>query len=1742
MNKVYIYGVFVISLLFFNSGISQTYGNEWIQYDQEYYSFKVHPSIVVPTSFSDASNLETGIYKIDYTALVNSGIDPTLFSSENIQIFGREKEIPLFIVDGGDSSIDSLDYILFYTERNDGWLDSTIYSNPDEIGNPYFSIYSDTIEYFFTWNNSTNNLRFTEESNANFASFTPSNYIFYDKWQAYHQQYQEGARLSKGSSSFYNLGEGWSSYKQNGATGFTFNIGAIQIKYPYQGVGAPNVLFDAMQTGESNASYSSLGNHHALWSIGASNYVINDSIWIGYNGIKIEKQFPTSILPASGNSNLRCQIIGDQGALTDYQSISFFRLRYPRIPTFDGENKIEFDVVNSTLEPRIRIDLANVSFNNPIAFVLGDVPKKINFSLNGSVYTTLITNSINGEKQHVVYQDSSTITSVNSLRPVNFNSTTPGFFTNYGAISNKERALLMITHEKLKIASDNYIAYRRSVAGGSYNVIEGDIDELYQQFGAGIPQHINSIRRFSHFIFNQSTEKPVGLYLLGKGIKQATVGELFGTRNNAIYTEESLIPSFGEPGSDICITSGLEGPYRWSPLIPTGRISARTDNELQDYLDKVIKNETEQDSNSVYDTPNKDWQKQILHFVGGSTGPQQSQFKFYMDNMGNTMEDSLFGGNVSSIYKTNSDPLPPSTITSITDRIANGVSLMSYFGHATASTSGFEINLDEPSNWNNSSKFPIMLVNACYNGNIYQYTNSYSEDFVQVPNYGAIAYLASVNVGYDVYLNLYSSKLYNQFTKYAYGATIAEQMKNTIETIEPTGDNLYLETTCTQMVLNGDPMIRLNYHTKPEIELLPEDVWFTPENPDLTVDSIEMHILLKNLGRSLVDTFLIEIRRNFPSTSTDSVYVFKLANLHYTKEFTFKFPLQPNISLGLNSFDVSVDLPNQRDEVYDELNNNRVTTTLFLDIDGIIPVSPFKFAVVPIDSVTVSASTNNPIADFNTYRFEMDTIDFEGIPSPAHRFATISGFGGVKSVNPSEWTLTSSGMSNTLVCEDSVVYFWRVSIVGDTNWKESSFQYIPNKTGWGQDHFFQFKDNGFNGVTFNRSARTKEFNPKLSELRCQIRNSYANASDALYEIGTIQQEYGACNGLPTLHVAIIDPITHIPWGTRYVPTGENLGNDFGNANDNGFCGGGYFLNRSFKVFLFEENDPAQIASFQNLVNNIVPDGHYILIYSPFQTSYTSWNSIDSIGMYSTFAELGSDSIIPGRPNLPFAFFVKKGDFTTVEERVSQNNLDDFTLLANLSGPLDRGSETSPIIGPTTNWGTLHWKQNPLEVSSNDSTQLIIKTYDLAGNFQTQIDTSFTLEDSILNLNGLIDASQYPFISLEGYYKDTTALTPAQIDRWHVLYSPVPETAIDGTSQYFWTAVGDTVTEGEVISFAVDVKNIYSVDMDSLLITYWVEDMNNVKQFINYARQDSLRVGETLRDTITFSTIGLGGANILWMEVNPYVNGSVFITDQPEQEHFNNLLQLPFSVRPDDENPLLDVTFNGNHILNGDIVDPNSEVYITLKDDNEFLIMDNIADTSRFGIYLTDPSGVQTRIPFVDASGNTIMQWVPANSSNKRFKIIWPAGFDKDGIYTLFVQGSDKSDNLSGDIEYRIRFEVIHESTITQMMNYPNPFSTSTRFVFTLTGSEVPDDLIIQIMTVTGRVVREITEDQLGPLQIGRNITEYAWDGTDEFGDPLANGVYLYNVRAKINGEDIKQRESGADQYFKKNFGKMYLLR
>jgi flagellar hook assembly protein FlgD len=208
----------------------------------------------------------------------------------------------------------------------------------------------------------------------------------------------------------------------------------------------------------------------------------------------------------------------------------------------------------------------------------------------------------------------------------------------------------------------------------------------------------------------------------------------------------------------------------------------------------------------------------------------------------------------------------------------------------------------------------------------------------------------------------------------------------------------------------------------------------------------------------------------------------------------------------------------------------------------------------------------------------------------------------------------------------------------------------------------------------------------------------------------------------------------------------------------------------------------------------------------------------------------------------------------------------------------------------------------------------------------------------------------------------------------------------------------------------------------------------------------------------------------------------------------------------------------------------------------FLILDQNIDTSNFQIEIKRPNSNQwEKIYFLGAQGVPNLEWSLADQENK-FIITYKANFDEDGLYGLRVQGQDQSGNLSGSTPYEIYFEVIQKSSITNLYNYPNPFSTKTNFVFTLTGQNIPDELTIQILNISGRLIKQLKLSESENIKIGNNITDFYWDGKDEFGDPLANGVYLYRVIAKINNEEIEHRNSSGDHAFKKGFGKMYLIR
>lgn len=1712
MNRLY---YLFILLIFPLVGSAQEYGNEWINYSQKYYRFNV---------------TQTGLHKIDYNALSSAGIPVSTINSDNFQIFGRDQEIPLFVVDGNDNSFDPGDYFLFVAKKNDGWLDSVICPNPAQMANPNVSLISDTIHYFFSWTNGTPGKRFVLNNDTDYNSYTPISYVVKSVQSELNGSYYDGIIEDQAVGSVYTQGEGYGGGTVTSQGSDATFTQTIPTPNKYNGTDCPPPTIETRVSTASSSPTTTAYNHHLRLRLNSSPLV--DSIWYGYRQIITAKTLPHSLI-GNGGTDLEMTIVDDIGATLDRLGFTYYNLTYPRTPNSGGVNTDYFTILNQVSETKSRIDLLSFNSSNAIALYNHN---GINYWQQGTYSSGtnqfLIPNNSGGPITPLeIYGLEDTIP-VSGLTPIYGN----GFFTDFSTLI-ADSALLMITSESLLNAANNYKTYRQSAAGGGFPTVLTVYSELMDQFGGGVPLHPAAIRRFADFYYNNSTIKPAGLFLVGKGISP------FEHRTDPVSAAENLVPTLGYPGSDIAITAGLEGTL-YEPLIPTGRISLNTPQQLDDYLTKIIQYEDYQHPTAGNFESDLYQQKQILHFVGGAEASQQNQFQGFMNTMKHIIEDSLYAGNVTSYIKTSSDPLDPNVVAGVTEKIANGVSLMNFFGHAAQSNNGFEINIDDPSNWNNDGKYPIILGNSCHNGNIYAPGfNSTSESFLNLPHEGAIAFVSSVALGYDTYLADYSTELYHHFANKSYGKSFGYQIQQTIRSLQYPNQSLYSESTYHQMALNGDPLIRLNFERKPEITIKSSDISFSPSVITLDVDSIDVTFTIRNIGQSIDDSIFVEIRRNFPLSNVDSLYSFFIPELNFDTTITKSFPLEPEISGGINQFTISVDIPSTHTELFEEIINNQASANFFIPISGINPIWPYNYAVVPYDTVTVKASTINPIAELRTYRFELDTTDTYDSPQ-LRRFSVIE-LGGVKEVPYDAW-LNANGSPFPLVCADSMVYFWRVAVDSSVlNWSEFSFQYIHGKRGWGQDHFFQFKNNDFSVIQYNRTTRRREFVPGQAHTMYAMAYDY-ESWDNQWGIDGSYFDYATVFGgeHPGIYVGVLDPITMQPWYTNFGTA--NPDHNFGNGNNQG---GYYAHQRPEAYFAFNQDSPTELAAFENMIENEIPDGHLVTIYTVPSTAYSNWTSMQP-SLYHMFQSLGSTLVNASQPEKPFAMIFRQGDPASLVEKHYPDTVSSFTFSAHVQADFPftesdyAGIETTPLIGPSFEWQTLYWKRDSLDLISVDSVRMRIQLFDINQAYQTTIDTAFTPNDSILSLNSIINATTYPYIKLSIFNQDKINYTPAQIDRLHVLYSPVPEAAIDGTYGYYVSPNPDSLYEGQSVNLAVDIKNVSDYDMDSLLVNYRVEDANHQMHTIPYTRQKPLLSGETFRDTVNIPTLGFGGYNGIWLEVNPYINGSIYVTDQEEQFHFNNILYLPMQVTSDDIHPVLDVTFNGKHILNNDIIDPESEIVITLKDDNPYLVMDNAndIDTARFGIYLTDPQGNVSRIPFIDGQGNTVMQCYPADAQTKKFKIVYPKVFDKDGTYTLLVQGTDRSGNISGDYEYRVKFEIIRESSITYLMNYPNPFSTSTRFVFTLTGTEEPDDILIQIMTVSGRVVKEINEDELGRIYIGRNISEYAWDGTDNFGDPLANGVYLYRVKAKINGEDIKHRDTNGDQYFKEEFGKMYLMR
>jgi hypothetical protein len=1667
-----------------SAATAQSYMNEWIDFNKTYYKFKVGA---------------TGLYRISQTQLSAMGIANT--DAAHFQLWRNGEKVPVYtsVVNG---PLPANGFIEFFGRVNDGKWEKRMYLEPGYQINDNLSVFTDTSSYFLTVNtNASENKHFVETAN-NLSSALPVEPFFMHKAGVNFRNFQNpGFAAVIGSfvySSSFDRGEGYTSAEFRPGVPLNSTLSNL-----FVASSGPNASLKFTAAGRALYTRS--------FQVSVNATVVADREMNYFNSI-IDNgvtDIPVGVL-ASSTANIQFKNNSADGA--DRMVVGMYELTYPRQFNFGGQPNFEFELPASANGNNLIID--NFNFGGSIAPVLYDVTNGLRVTtsvISATQVRVVLPPSASDRKLVLVSQDGGNIRSAPSFVTRNF--------TNYSLAANQGNYIIISNPRLYADANgtnqvEQYRLYRSSAAGGGYNAKIYNIQDIIDQFGYGIKNNAYAIKNFLRFAYTGFAVRPEHCFIIGKGVVYTNHRSL---ESNPVIEQLNIVPTFGSPASDVLLSS-KDGSV--VPQIPIGRLTVVNGNEIKGYLDKVKQYEGFYTSNSC-GVDEELWKKNVIH-VAGANDYLGEQIKFYLNQYGNVLKDTSFGANIYSIQKTSVATVQNLASANINRLFQEGFSLLTYFGHSSPTT--LEFNLDNPVNYPAIGKYPVMMVNGCQAGNMFLSNSSrlsgdyvITEKWVLTPERGAVAFIASTHLGIVNYLHLYTEEFYNQLAKVdGYGKTIGHIMANINDSLSKTYsfNDFYMRMHMEEITLHGDPALKFYSDDKPDYAVEASLVKISPEFISIADSTFNANVKVANIGKGTTDSVHIKITRIFPDGSSIIPFDQKVKRIPYADSIVLKLSINPFKDKGANKLKIEIDPDNIVAELCE--TNNSVIKEFFIFEDEIRPVYPYNYSIVNKQNISYYASTANPLGTLRKYYFQVDTT--QNFNSGLLKNDSVSSVGGSIGFKP-------SGINFI----DNTVYYWRVGMRPQDNspilWNNFSFTYIPgNETGFAQAHYYQHKQSTYHQMVLSPNSRQMKFDSVIRrvQFRTGIFPYHADPSiDVALDYVNVER-YGCVYG--TFQFYVFDRKTLEPWENWTQPNG--LGRYLSSPTCQGY-------NRLF--FEYSYYNQATRKRAMDFLDSI-PNGSYVVVTnlggdhlsyfdaSMLQADEATFGAGNSL--YHKLKSFGIEAIDSFKHNRPLIFAFRKNDPSFVPvQSVGETRLQ-LTEVFEASCSYIDGSIESPWFGPVKTWKDLKWMGSNIEPATPDSTSL-----DIIGRTSTGIEVvlSTLVQNRDTSLSFILP-SAFPYLKLRLNNRDKINVTPHQLSMWKLYADYVPEGAISPNITF---RLKDTLEIGETLDFAISFRNVSETSFDSLKLKLVVTNQNNVPVTIDLPRTKPLISGDSIVVSYKFDTKDFIGLNTLYLMVNPD-------EDQPEQFLFNNFIFKNFYVRPDNYKPWLDVTFDGTHILNRDIVSSKPHIFVQLKDDSRFLALD-------------DTTGMKIQIRYPD---NTLRDYKPQSDSVKFTPSNLAAGnnsatidlypnFLQDGEYELIVSGIDKSGNKAGELEYKVSFQVINKPMISNLLNYPNPFTTSTAFVFTITGSEVPQNMRIQILTITGKVVREITKAELGTLRVGRNITDYKWDGTDQFGNKLANGIYLYRVITNNNGKALdkyKAEGDNTDQYFNKGYGKMYLMR
>ena len=1637
-------------------------------------SFGQNYNWIVPnTTYLKLYLADDGIYRMAKTDFTQAGINTSNIDPRTVKVFYKGAQVPIYFEGEQDGSFDDNDFFDFYGTRNYGGLTNTYYDSlgtnvVQYVTDEYFNQYSDTSVYWVGWGGA-NGLRFTLST---FTSQTPFTQGFSN--ERVHIEvdsvYSLGETLNPNSDfRYFNTervtGEGWfwkNLTPNNGNNIFTSFL-------------SPD-LYSSPQTctlklfAFPNSQDLSTQNEHKI-NVLINNTQVTSISRSHYDRFDTTISFSSSVLNGTAVNQVTVQYVPAfiTPGLTPSLYFDMLDIHYPKTIKFTNSHA-KFYLSGSDTNSAL-FTISGFNPGNPVFIYDVNNNVKIN-AFSSDTNTLYFTGRKNGNFE--VFNQAIT------KKPFRMVSRqVPNL------VASSPAAYLVIYNRMFETQAEQLRSYRQS--HDNFHSFKATVDDITDIFNYGMEDPI-AIRRFIDNIMRTWTPDTLKyVCLMGRG----SLDPKHIVASNQFY--ENLLPVYGDPPSDGYFANNNFGAFTYYQKVAIGRIPAYTVTDAQNIVNKITGYDIQQPEN---------WWKLFTMITGGKNRNEQIYNQQTSDSITNTyIIPPPISGEPHKIYRNDSSGyITYNYADSIKHELNNGSIIVNFIGHAASQD--WELGLEDPGILINGPKFPLVLSMTCFTGkNAEPDARSFGEKFLYNPGGGCIGFVGTTGWSFNTTGNIIDQQIFARFSQTG-TRRIGDLLKYATQYLANDSLSFDARNMVNCYGLLGDPATTLLMPTYPEFAISQSDYKISDPYP-LIGEVVNLTIYPKNFG-TFAPTCLtrFEILKNGLSIRTKDT---TLTNFGHYDTANYSFHID---TLGNYQLKVTLDADNHYPQ--DLTYNNVLIIPLPLRNISYSPLKPIYNSVIRQDSVEFVGLNPQVDPSKNSVKVILQVDTSKTFSNPL-------------------FTITQNNISGVVtrikyripIQDSNLVYFWRTNSIvnNDSAGWSATMRFVNNSSVPVSKRILVTRQDQQKDTRQN----TKQNTPPV--IRSGLRSLAFNDSNVTVyprlpgqfeptDISNLQYngsgfELRSFTGLLQVksfgNSAQEASFFQFPGYSQFIDNGLYAGLNIVKASR--------LTGKELEFKNFEMGTPQSSDSVLNFLNTFDTSQYLLVAVSSAINSPSDSLHLNTRNKFRQFGSIMVDSMRRFDAFYTWAFIGYLGgnpipggeDFHVPSPSCPDNTY--CPSYANYSTTfLNTAGSINFNLGPAHRWKNFSWNEL---IQPNSSILYDIIGTNRSGSNVTLL--SNISSNGFVNLDTL-NSFNYPNLQLKAKISIDTLLgfrSPVFYSM-NFKYTPPAELIPDN---YSFVRSDSLVTEGTNATFSVKTYNVGFVPANAVINTWTASSSGGyhvlrVDTVYTQLNPDSVRIS-----TVTFNTQGLRDPQKLYDTLTIGYEAEMPGT-QNDYYYYNNFAFSKLILKGDTTRPLVEVTFDGQRILNGDPISAKPDIIFKFYDytQNTYTIF----DTSNIFIKVLksdSQTGIPNRIPYaINGVPNPDITFNTVNNGNLKVVVTYNPALDA-GNYSFFFIGQNQN-NKKDTVYYNAN--VSGEFSIKYLYNFPNPMRDNTNFTFMLYAPGAPQTCRIKIYTVAGRLIKDISAS----AKVGFN--QIYWDGRDNDGQNIANGIYLYKVILEDAGKTETQ--------------------